>query len=358
MPQTIWINKSDLSELSVHQETSPLLGEGEARLRIESFSVTANNVTYAVAGDSFGYWNFFPAGHGFGIVPMWGHAVVEQSRHPILAEGERLYGFLPMATHLDILPGKITESSLFDTAAHRLPMSPIYNQYSRLAADPEHDPARENERMIFAPLFKTGFLIENFFARENWFGAKAVIMTSASSKTSMALAACTGLSSPQVRRIGMTSAGNVKFAQQTGLYDEILAYDDIAKLDQTSAVSVDFAGNSALLDGIHARLGDHLQYSCLVGATHVDQRGFGNSGDMPGPKPVIFFAPDHAMAAMKSMGARAFGEAVAKSWTAFLGQVDGSLTMEERPGIIAAGQAFQAILKNEADPAVGIIIKP
>ena len=38
--------------------------------------VTANNVTYAVAGDSFKYWDFFPAPEGFGIVPMWGHARV------------------------------------------------------------------------------------------------------------------------------------------------------------------------------------------------------------------------------------------------------------------------------------------
>lgn len=357
MPQTIWINKSDFSELNIHEESLPMLGEGEARLRIESFSVTANNVTYAVSGGSFGYWNFFPAGDGFGVVPMWGHAVVEQSRHPELHEGERLYGFLPMATHLDILPAKITQSSLFDAAAHRLPMSPIYNQYSRIAADPEHDPARENERMIFAPLFKTGFLIERFFTNENWFGAEMVVMTSASSKTSMAFAACARASSPQVRRIGLTSAGNAEFTRGTGLYDEVIAYDDIAHLPQRPSVSVDFAGNSALLGQLHAHLGAALKYSCLVGATHVDAR-IGGIGDIAGPKPILFFAPDHAVAAVKAMGPDAFGDAVAKSWKIFLAAVDGTLQFDERAGIISAGQAFLSILNNEADPAVGIIIKP
>ena len=54
------------------------------RLKVESFSVTTNNITYAVVGDGFGYWNFFPpvgddaegAGGSWGVVPMWGHAKV------------------------------------------------------------------------------------------------------------------------------------------------------------------------------------------------------------------------------------------------------------------------------------------
>jgi hypothetical protein len=357
MAETIWVNKNDLSDLIVNEELLPELGEGEVRLRIESFSVTANNVTYAVSGEGFGYWNFFPASEGYGVVPMWGHAIVEQSRHPEFAEGERVYGYLPMGTHLDVLPAKVTASGFSDAAPHRLPMSPIYNQYSRLAADPEHDPAQENERMIFAPLFKTGFLIENFFNRENWFGAEILVMTSASSKTSMGLAACAKLSSPQIRRIGLTSAGNVEFTQGTGLYDEVIAYDDVANLPQQTSVSVDFAGNSALLANIHTLLGDNLKYSCLVGATHVDAR-VGGIRDIVGPKPILFFAPDHAVAAIKEMGPKDFGMAVAESWKAFLAAAEGTLTMEERPGIMSAGQAYLSILKNEADPAIGIVIRP
>ncbi len=39
---------------------------------------------------------------------MWGHAVVEASNHAEFAEGERVYGYLPMGTHLDVLPGKVS----------------------------------------------------------------------------------------------------------------------------------------------------------------------------------------------------------------------------------------------------------
>ena len=357
MAETIWVNRNDLTDFIVNEDALPPLGEGEVRLRIESFSVTANNVTYAVAGDSFGYWNFFPAQEGYGIVPMWGHAVVEQSNHAEISEGERVYGYLPMGDRLDVLPSNVSAGGFSDAAAHRLPMSPIYNQYSRLNADPEHDPAKENERMIFAPLFKTGYLIEYMMRGENWFGAESLVMTSASSKTSMGLASCAKQSSPQVKRIGLTSAGNVAFVEGTGLYDEVLPYDELSKLAQTPSVSVDFAGNAGLLKDIHAALGDNLKYSCLVGATHVDARSGGLDG-ITGPKPVMFFAPDHAVAAIKENGPKAFGEAVAKSWIGFLGAVDGTLTVDDRSGVLAAAEAFQSIFKNEADPSIGIVVKP
>ena len=359
MASTIWVNRHALTETSVHEETPAPLGDGEVRLRIESFSVTANNITYAVIGDMFGYWNFFPAEGQYGVVPMWGHAVVEESRNPDIAVGERVYGYLPMGTHLDVLPGKVSRGGFTDMAAHRQPMSPIYNQYSRLNADPEHDPAKEAERMLFGPLFKTGFLIEAMFRREAWFGAQNLVMTSASSKTAMGLASVAKDLSPAVKRTGLTSAGNVDFVRSIGLYDDVLTYDEVGKLPLIDSVSVDFAGNSGLLRNIHETLGEHLKYSCLVGATHVDARGLGGGGgDLPGPRPILFFAPDHAVATVQELGPKGFGEAVAISWKNFLGAVDGVVEIDERKGLGAAANAFAETLAGKADPQKGIIIRP
>ena len=362
MASTVWVKKSALTETQIHEEALPPLGDGEIRLSIESFSVTANNITYAVIGDMFGYWNFFPAEGGWGVVPMWGHAVVEESRHPDIAVGERVYGYLPMGTHLDVLPGKVSGGGFTDMAAHRQPMSPIYNQYSRLAADPEYDPAKEAERMLFGPLFKTGFLIEAMFRREGWFSTQNLIMTSASSKTSMGLASVSKDLSPDIKRIGMTSSGNVHFVEGTALYDEVIAYDDMEALPTTASVCVDFAGNSSLLRGIHESLGEHLKYSCLVGATHVDARGAngagGGGGARPGPKPILFFAPDHAVATVQELGPKGFGEAVAVSWKNFLDAVDGVVAIDERQGLNAAAEAFVETLEGRADPQIGIIIRP
>lgn len=357
MAQTVWVNKADLTKTAINDDEIATLGEHEVRLRVESFAVTANNITYAVIGDMFRYWDFFPAGDGFGIVPMWGHAVVEESRHPDLAVGERVYGYLPMGSHLVILADRVTQSGFVDAAAHRQPMSPFYSQYSRLSPDPEHDPAREDARMLFGPLFKTGFLIEAMMRREAWFGAEAVMLTSASSKTALALAHCTRERSPEIRRIGLTSQANVAFVQSTGLYDEVISYDACRQLRQLPAVVVDFAGNADVLRTVHETLGDALKYSCLVGATHVEGRG-GSGEPLPGPAPVLFFAPDHATATIKEMGPQGFAEAVGKSWAGFVAAADGFVKVDHRDGLEAACDAFVTTLAGKADPAVGIVIRP
>lgn len=357
MREAVLVKQSELTTTELRSEPEPALSPGETLLRVESFAVTANNVTYAVMGDAFGYWNFFPASEGWGIVPMWGHAMVEASEHPGIAVGERVYGYLPMASHLRVEPGNISKGSFSDTATHRQPMSPIYNQYRRLAGDPAHDPAHEAQRMIFQPLFGTSFLIEAMFAKENWFGADTLVMTSASSKTALALAHVARARAPHVRRIGLTSAGNVCFVAHSGLYDEVLTYEEIGKLAGRNAVSVDFAGNSAVLRAIHEALGDGLRYSCLVGATHVDARGQGGPSPLPGPAPILFFAPDHMNAAVKEMGLDAFTASYNGAWREFLASTDGFMTIDERHGLADAQVAFVETLKGAVAPDRGIVIR-
>ena len=358
MSRTVQVNRCALDQSRIFDAPDAPLGDGEVRLKIESFSVTANNVTYAVVGDAFGYWNFFPGEGEWGVVPMWGHAMVAESRHSDIAVGERVYGYLPMASHLDVLPDRVSAGGFIDAAAHRQPMSPIYNQYSRLAADPEHDPAREAERMIFGPLFKTGFLIESMMRGEGWFGAEALICTSASSKTAMATASVARDRSPHIRRVGLTSTGKVDFVRSGGFYDEVLSYDQIAELPHVASVLVDFAGNAALIHAVHSALDAQLKYSCTVGATHVGE-GFGQARSaLLGPAPVLFFAPDHAVAAIKELGPKAFGAAVAESWLRFIGEAGSSVAVDEREGLEAARTAFADTLAGRADPAVGIVIRP
>ncbi len=357
MSKTVHVTKSDLTETHVADTPQGTLAPDAVRLRVESFAVTANNITYAVIGDMFGYWNFFPAPDGMGVVPMWGHAVVEASNHPQVRVGERVYGYLPMGTHLDVLPGKIHEGQFTDMSAHRQPMSIFYNQYSRLAADPEHDVAREDARMLFGPLFKTGFLIEAMFAREGWCGAQALVMTSASSKTAMALASVAKANSPQIRRIGLTSPANEDFVKGTGLYDEVIAYGDLSALPPVPSVSVDFAGNAAVLRAIHTVLGDKLAYSATVGVTHVNAR-VASDEPLPGPAPILFFAPDHATATVQALGPKGFAEAVAARWRDFVGQTDAFIKVDHRQGVEAARAAFHATLEGSADPAIGIIVRP
>ncbi len=355
----VHVHKAALTDAVLAEVPLAALAEGAVRLAVESFSVTANNVTYAVAGDSFKYWDFFPAPEGFGIVPMWGHARVIESRCPDIAVGERIYGYLPMASHLDVVPGRVTSGSFLDTTDYRQPMSPVYNSYTRLAADPEHDAAREAERMIFGPLFRTGFLIEYFLRGQDWFGAEQLIVTSASSKTALGLASVAQHSSPSVRRIGLTSKGNVGFVESTGLYHEVVAYDDLERVPVLRSVSVDFAGNADLLAQVHRHFDAALAHSALVGMTHIEARStFGGGEPLPGPKPALFFAPDHAVAFFKAHGAEEGGKLIAAAWHDFLKAAEGTVAIERHAGLESARSVFTAMVAGQIDPAKGIVIEP
>jgi len=355
----VHVRKGALTDAVLADAPPTPLAEGAVRLAIESFSVTANNVTYAVAGDSFKYWDFFPAPEGFGIVPMWGHARVIESNNAEIAVGERVYGYLPMASHLDVVPGRVTAGGFLDTTDYRQPMSPVYNSYTRLAADPEHDAAREAERMIFGPLFRTGFLIEYFLRGQDWFGAEQLIVTSASSKTALGLASVARHSSPGVKRIGLTSKGNVGFVEATGLYDEVVAYGDLERVPVLRSVSVDFAGNADLLAQVHRHFDAALAHSALVGMTHIEARStFGGGEPLPGPKPALFFAPDHAVAFFKAHGAEEGGKLVAAAWHDFLKAADGTVAIERHAGLEAARSVFTAMVAGQIDPAKGIVIEP
>jgi len=361
--QQVQVRKDDLSQSRIVAVDPGELLDGAVRLKVESFAVTANNVTYAVVGDGFGYWNFFPpAGDdadGYGIVPMWGHAQVIESRHDQIAVGERVYGYLPMGEGFDAMPGNVTAAGFVDSADHRQKMSPIYNQYARLSADPEHDPEREGERMIFGPLFRTGFLIDYFMRSENWFGAKEAILTSASSKTAMGLASVLKQNSPETKRVGLTSEANVEFVEETGLYSKVHTYAEIGTLPLHDCVTVDFAGNADVLRTLHEHFTDMLKYSCLVGATHIEARSsLDGEGNLPGPKPTLFFAPDHAVAFFKQHGAERAGEEIATAWGGFLTDIAGNVEIQRRSGIEAAQDVFTRMVTGSVDPAKGIVIEP
>ena len=56
--------KSNLTKSRIINEHFEAINKGEILVKIESFAFTANNVTYGVAGDTIGYWKFFPASPG------------------------------------------------------------------------------------------------------------------------------------------------------------------------------------------------------------------------------------------------------------------------------------------------------
>ena len=205
-------------------------------------------------------------------------------------------------------------------------------------------------------MFATSFLIDDFLAESGFFGAETVLITSASSKTSMGLAYCLrqrGAGRPEV--VGLTSPRNAAFVAGLGIYDAVVTYDAIGALQaRNGAVVVDMAGGEAALRAIHSALGAALRYSCRVGFTHW-QDTKPAIADLPGVQPVFFFAPDRVKARLADWGPQEFAKRVGAASAAFVADAQRWLKIETHRGPDAIVAAYRTLLKGDARPEVGII---
>jgi hypothetical protein len=144
---TFLVDRRDFAKTTI--QSAPLTPEaGEALLAVENFALTANNLTYALMGDSAHYWDFFPADAGWGRIPVWGFGRVVSPGSSGLSPGERLYGYFPMSSYATMRVGKLDEGGCYDLSAHRAKLSPVYNYYARVSFDPGVDTKRAHEDML------------------------------------------------------------------------------------------------------------------------------------------------------------------------------------------------------------------
>lgn len=350
------VRKDDLRAIRFAPGAPPTLAPGQALFRIDRFALTANNVTYGATGDLLGYWRFFPAPDGWGRIPVWGFADVERSRHDALPEGARVFGYWPIGTHTVLAPDRVTPRGFVEGAAHRAGLPPFYNEYERVGGAAAGDRAHEPLLAIFRPLFGTSFLLHDFLSEQAWFGARSLVLTSASSKTALGLA---WLASTDRRGlaevVGLTAGANRRFVEGVGCYDRVLGYDELDALDAASPrVIVDVAGNARVLAALHRRFGDALRYSCRVGAAHWDAAA--DAGPLPGPAPALFFAPDQARKRSAEWGAQGFGERVGAAMRGFFGDASKWLRIVEGRGENAVERAWRAHVDGRADPAEGHVV--
>lgn len=329
-------------------------GAGRAVLRVDRFALTSNNVSYALMGDLLKYWSFFPAPDGWGRIPAMGFADVIASGHPGVRVGERVFGFLPMSTHLVVEVAEPGPTSFLDGAAHRRDTALAYRQYLRSTADPQYDPAREDVTLLLRGLFLTSFLVDDFLADNGDFGSRAFVVSSASSKTAIALARC--LSRRHAGRVvGLTSGRNRAFVAGLGCYDEVLAYDEVERLDAAApTVFVDHSGDGAVVGAIHERLGDSLRHSAVVGATHWGAKR--PRRNLPGPVPAFFFAPSQIEKRTAEWGAAGFQTKLGDAWRDFVGFSDGWLRIVRRHGPAEVERVYREIVDGQARPEQGHIL--
>jgi len=357
------IRKDDLSSTRLRTAEDQRLADGQIRVRIDSFALTSNNITYAAFGDAMNYWQFYPTGEeGWGTIPVWGFAVVVHSLHPGVATGERLYGYFPMASSAVLTPERLSPERFTDGTAHRAELPAVYNQYFRCRSDTLYTADTEDIQALLRPLFITSWLIDDFLDDNDFFGARpgAMLLSSASSKTAYGTAFQLA-QREGIEVIGLTSAANKAFCESLGCYSRVLAYEELDQLPaDIPCVYVDFAGNGTLRRAIHTRF-TNLKYSASIGGTHVDQLAASGSGkDLPGPRATLFFAPAQIKKRTTEWGAEAFAQRMVQAWHAFIARVTDAkapwLRAEHHDGGAEVQAAYADVLSGRGDPRVGHLL--
>jgi hypothetical protein len=349
---TVEVDRTDLRRTRVVERPPALLADGAARLRVDAFALTANNVTYAVAGDQLGYWSVFPTDEPWGRIPVWGYADVVESRHPAVAVGTRCYGYLPMSTELVVEPGRVGPGGFSDTAEHRAGLAGAYNHYEGVPVPPPADGPTEDQRMVLFPLFVTSFLIDDALADGDTAGTR-VVLTSASSKTAIGTAFCASRREG-AEVVGLTSPANRGFVEGLGAYHRVLTYDEVGEIDAAPSTLVDIAGSAPVRAAVHERLGDALARSITVGNTHWEAAPA--AGDLPGPSPEFFFAPSRIARRTADWGADGLASRRDEAWAAYARWTEGWLRIERGVGAGAVESVYRSLLDGRADPAVGHVL--
>ena len=354
MPQT-WsfaVARDDLRQTTLVESDLPELSGGEVLLGVDRVGLTANNVTYAVLGDAMRYWAFFPPeprglAPRWGLPPVWGFADVVASRTPGVVEGQRFYGYLPPAGHLVVRPDRVDDQGFRDATEHRAGLPSPYNAYRSTTGDPVYRADEEDLLTLFRPLFFTSFMLADQIADHDWYGASALVFSSASSKTAYAAAA--ELHGRGPRLVGLTSPGNVAFTRSLGCYDDVIAYPEIENLAVEPAVYLDLSGDPATRAALHARLGDRLLRDIAVGLTTQV-----SNAEAAGE---VFFAPVQMRKRSQDWGRDGLDRRFAEAWRRFAGVAGTWLDVHTGEGPDGLRHAWLEVLGGRTPPRVGHVIR-
>jgi Protein of unknown function (DUF2855) len=347
------VARNDLQQCKIIETQLPdaaSLPEEALLVKVTRFALTANNITYAVLGDELKYWRLFPTQKDFGNIPAWGFGEVVASKHPGITAGETLFGYFPMATYLVIEATNVSGRGLRDGAAHRQEAAPVYNAYARVSDNPAFAGRQGDYQALLRPLFMLSFLVDDFLVENEDYGAKRVMLSSASSKTAFGLAHL--LHARGVKVIGLTSAGNTAFVKSLGCYHEVVNYDGVTGLPVDSAVAyVDMAGNSDLRERLHRHFGGQMKYSGQVGLTHRSVSP--DEPTLPGAQPTWFSAPDQIRVRAKEWGPGGVDIRFGVAWSGFAPKLDQWLDVTEGRGPAAVQATYLDTLNGRVPPNLG-----
>ena len=357
--------KSDLNQSRiVLEQLGEDIQDGEVLLKVEKFSFTANNVTYGIAGDSIGYWNFFPAINNpkktWGCIPVWGFAEVVMSNNTEIEHGERVFGYFPPANFLIVDPVKVSTSSFSDGKEHRKELPPVYNNYVRLNAENDYDKSMDDIRALLFPLHITAFCLCDALEEQSYENASQVIIVSASSKTAIGLAQGLAETDDSPNIVGLTSSNNIQFVESLGCYDQVISYNDLGSINNASSVMVDMSGNQEVLSTVQNQLKVDLLKCLTVGMTHWDKRESANEAHAKTElqdRTEFFFAPAHIQKRIRDWGHEGYAEKTNAFMAKRAEQSNDWMQIKRIKGLDNFSETYKEVVAGNINPNEGIIVE-
>jgi len=268
--------RETLEDTVVLEDELPPLAPDEIRMRVDKVGLSSNNLFYAQMGEApfLKFFAVYPLGEAhkdLAIVPAWGVGTVVESANPDFPVGERYRGFLHM-TNVVQMKARRTPEGFEAFGGDRDKINQAYNGFLRI--DPEGaspirgDGEKSDLAMTAAPGASSGFIMAELLKMHDCYGGDSIVLTSASSKLSLATAQCLRElrdAGTLERIIGYTGDGNRAFVESTGLYDDVLGYGEDLP-DGLAHVFIDVAGDAAIYKRNKARCAKAF----AVGGTHSE----------------------------------------------------------------------------------------
>ncbi|KAJ3167588.1 hypothetical protein HDU88_002034 [Geranomyces variabilis] len=235
----------------------------------------------------------------------------------------------------------ITLAAVTDTS-NSSPFLPALRQTSK------NTPKKEGEMMLFRPLYWTSFFLSDYLNEKKHFGAKSVVISSASSKTAFCfawMAKQRGLST-----IGLTSQGNVAFVKSLGFYDTVLTYDQLGQIPAKDSLYVDMSGSKSLARQVHDQLGSHMKRAISVGLANTSE----SRGTFP-EGTELFFAPPWMKQRQEELRGTLL-QLMIKSWAEAMAKVDDWVRVERLSGTENVAKTWETMAKGRTPPDIGYVL--
>jgi hypothetical protein len=355
MASTFVVNKEKLDQTVFIEKNIPPLQESEVLFEVEKYYLSSSNITYAVTGNKLKYWDFFPQKDNYGAIPVWAYLRVIKSKNEKIKVGDLYFGLSPMGNHFKVEPGNYAPHGFSDVAQHRSKLLAPYNFYTKIF--PEHYKSTEDKdySLMTRITFPTSFLIKSFLERNLFFGAKQIIITSASSKTALGVAFLLKKYKDKwnTKIIGITSNDNIAFVEASELYDEVISYSNIkVAVPKRDSVILDFNGNADLLSTLHEMLQASLKHISLIGATNWKaNKSFKNI-----PNCISFAAGEQYQKLVMELGIEKAMQLLMTEMNEFSTSIQ-NYVMLSYLNIIDLPAFYQKLLSGQTDPKFGYFVQ-